>query len=87
MPTVKLTLSADEKVVRKARQLARKNKTSISAMFSRLVLALSKREKMKPEAEIGPLTRKALGLAKMPPGKNDREIIEEALLEKYGFKR
>jgi hypothetical protein len=87
MASVKLTLSADESVVRKARQLARKNKTSISAMFSRMVLAMSKRVERKPAREIGPLTRKALGLAKMPPGKSDREALEEALLSKYGFKR
>ena len=86
MATVKLTLSADEKVVRKARQLARKNKTSISAMFSRLVLAMSKHEEMRPEEELGPLTRQALGMVKLPPGKTDRELLEEALMEKYGFK-
>ena len=84
MATVKLTLSADEKVVRKARQLARKNKTSISAMFSGIVLALSKRDEVKSDAEIGPLTRKALGLVKLPRGKSDRELIEEALMEKHG---
>ncbi len=87
MATVKLTLSADEKVVRKARQLARKNKTSISAMFSRLVLAMSKRAETKSTAELGPLTRQALGLVKLPPGKSDRELLEESLLEKYGFKK
>jgi hypothetical protein len=87
MATVKLTLSADEKVVRKARQLARKNKTSISAMFSRLVLAVSKREAMKSDEELGPLTSKALGLVRLPPGKSDRELLEESLLDKYGFKR
>jgi len=87
MPTVKLTLSADEKVIRKARQLARKNKTSISAMFSRLVLALSKREARKPRQELGPVTRKALGLVKLPRGKSDKRLLEEALMEKYGFKK
>ncbi len=39
------------------------------------------------EEALGPLTRKALGLAKLPPGKSYREILEEALLEKYGFKK
>ena len=87
MAHVKLTLSADEKVIRKARQLARRNKTSISAMFSRMVLAMSKRDKTKAERELPPLTRKALGLAKLPARKSDRKILEEALLEKYGFKK
>ena len=83
----KLTLSADENVIRKARQLARQNKTSISAMFSRFVLATSKRGGPSGGEELGPLTRKALGLAKLPAGKPDRELLEEALLAKYGFKR
>jgi hypothetical protein len=83
----KLTLSADEDVIRKARQLARKNKTSISAMFSRLVLAMSKREEPTGEEPLGPLTRKALGLAKLPAGKPYREVLEEALMEEYGVKK
>ena len=87
MAHVKLTLSSDEKVVRKSRQLARRNKTSISAMFSRMVLAMSRREKTKPEKELGPLTRKALGLSKLPPRKSDQKILEEALIEKFGFEK
>jgi hypothetical protein len=83
----KLTLSADEHVIRKARQLARRNKTSISAMFSRFVLATSEREAPSGEERLGPLTRRALGLAKLPAGKPDREVLEDALMEKYGFKR
>jgi len=85
MGTTKLTLSADEKVVRKARQLAKRNKTSISAMFSRWVLALSSRQSRKPHEPLGPLTRKALGLAKLPADKSDAELLEEALAEKYGI--
>ena len=83
----KLTLSADEAVIRKARQLARKNHTSISAMFSRLVLALSQREEPESQEPLGPLTRKALGLAKLPAGKPYREVLEEALMDQYGIKR
>jgi cytidylate kinase len=87
MPTVKLTLSADEKVIRKARRLARKNNTSISAMFSRLVIAMSKRDEHGRKGELGPLTRKALGLVKLSRGKSDKELLEEALMQKYGFKK
>ena len=85
MAMTKLTLSADEKVVRKARQLAKRNKTSISAMFSRWVLARSRRTAKKPLEPLGPLTRKALGLAELPARKSDRKLMEEALAEKYGI--
>ena len=31
----------------------------------------------------GPLTSRACGLVRLPPGKRDRELLEEALAEKY----
>ncbi len=86
MATVKLTLSADERVVRKARQLARTHKTSISSMFVRFVLAMAKREEAGGETPLGPLTVKALGVAKLPADRSDRELLEEALMEKYELK-
>lgn len=87
MATVKLTLSADEEVVRKARRLARKGNTSISAMFSRFILIQSRREQPTPEERLGPLTRKALGLGKLPAGASYRQVLEEALVEKYGIRK
>jgi len=36
---------------------------------------------------LGPLTRKATGIVKLPPGKTDRELLEEALVEKHGGRR
>jgi hypothetical protein len=86
MANAKLTLSADKEVIRKARELAKDNHTSISAMFSRIVLAMSKRRPHQRAEELGPLTRKAAGLIKLPR-KPYREVLEDALLEKYGFKR
>ncbi len=64
MATTKLTLSADKKVIEKARRLAKKNKTSISAMFSRFVLAMDSPEDRFKDEPLGPITRQALGLIK-----------------------
>ena len=77
----KLTLSMDEQTIQEAKRLAAEQGTSVSAMFSRLVraMALKPGEKIK----IGPLTRKATGLAKFPPGKTDRELLEEAIADMY----
>lgn len=81
----KLTLSMDEKDIREARRLASRHGTSISGMFSRLVRAMSPRRR--GDEELPPLTRKLAGMVVLPKGKSDRELIEEALLEKHGLDR
>lgn len=78
----KLTLSVDEAVVEKAKQVAEANGTSVSAMFSRFVQSLSA-PRGQP-ATIGPLTRKLSGIVKLPPDKDDRELLTDALADKYG---
>jgi hypothetical protein len=86
MPTTKLTLSADKELIRQAKKLAEEEGTSLSSMFSRFLQAVL-RERRKPE-RLGPLTRQALGLAKLPPDKchkDYRELLEEALTERYGL--
>ena len=84
----KLTLSADKAVIERAKQLADERGTSVSAMFSQFVESLSSESAPSGEDStaqpIGPLTRKALGLIKLPKGKSDRELTEEALMERYG---
>jgi hypothetical protein len=34
---------------------------------------------------IGPLTKRATGLAPAPKGKTDRQLIEEALIDRFGL--
>lgn len=82
----KLTLSMDEKDIRAARRLAKEQGTSISGMFTQLVRFMAAKNGKSGEEELPPLTRKALGMIKLPKGKTDRELIEDALLEKHGFK-
>jgi hypothetical protein len=79
----KLTLSADPEVIELAHELARKSGTSLSAMFVRFVKLLAK--KRGRVTRLGPLTRKATGLAKLPRGKSARDVLTDALLEKYGL--
>jgi len=82
MRLTKLTLSADRNLIKKAKVYAESEGTSLSSMFSRfLQTVLAQGHKKKPRP--GPLTRKATGLAKLPASKSDRELIEEALAEKY----
>jgi hypothetical protein len=82
--TRKLTLSMDEDVIEKAKRLAAANNTSVSAMFTGIIRGMAKRTRS--EIPIGPIARKATGIVKLPKGKSDREILTEALMEKYGFK-
>ena len=78
----KLTLSIDEGVVEKAKQIAEANKTSVSAMFSQFVQSMAA-QRTGP-ARIGPLTRKLSGIVKLPSNKTYKELLAEALIDKYG---
>lgn len=83
----KLTLSADREVIDKAKRLAAERGTSVSAMFSDYVTREAERAG-KPPRELGPITRQALGLAKLRPEdqhKSYRQLRDEALAEKYGI--
>ena len=79
----KLTLSADPDVIEQARELAEQTGTSVSSMFARVVRLLAEqRGAVRP---LGPLTRKASGMIVLPKGRSDRQIVEDALLEKHGM--
>ena len=79
----KLTLSADEEVIEQAKALAAEERTSVSAMFARFVRLMVRRRNAKPE--IGPLARRASGMVTLPKGRSEREVLEDALAEKYGL--
>jgi len=81
----KLTLSMDEEVIAQAKRLAAQSGTSVSAMFSRLVRSMAARPLVK--MPIGPITRRATGLVKLPPRTTDRRLLEEALEQKYRIKK
>ncbi len=78
----KLTLSIEEAVVEKAKQIAEDNHTSVSAMFTQFVESAAARDKQ--DFKIGPLTRKLSGIIDLPPNKSQKELLAEALADKYG---
>jgi len=84
----KLTLSADQDVIERAKQLAEERGTSVSAMFSQFIEGMSaaapSRRDHAARRPIGPITRKARGLVKLPSDKTDRQLIESALRHRYG---
>ena len=78
----KLTLSIDEAVVEKAKQIAEANNTSVSAMFSQFVQSMAAGGA--GPAKIGPLTRKLSGILKLPSDKDYKDLLTESLTEKHG---
>lgn len=78
----KLTLSADPEVIEQAKRLATESGTSISSMFERFIRLMSR--KGKPRRRLGPMTQEASGLISLPRGKTERDVLEDALAEKYG---
>ena len=86
MSTVKLTLSADKDLVVEAKTFAAQRKTGVSAMVSGFLRSLSRFEGAAP-ASLGPITRRASGIVKLPPGRSDKDVIGEALTAKYGKTR
>jgi len=80
----KLTLNADPDVIEEAKHLAEQTGTSVSSMFERFVrlLAMQRRDKR----SFGPLTRKASGMIALPKRRSERQVLEDALLEKHGLR-
>ena len=83
----KLTLSADEKVITQAKRLAARQRTSVSAMFARFVTSTSRRESATQEVPPDSIAARVTGVIRLPRGKSERDILTEALMDKYGVKR
>ncbi len=83
----KLTLSADDQVVREARRLAASHKTSISAMFARFVRILASRERAGDDIPADSIAAQATGSLRLPKGKTADDVLAEALMERHGSKK
>jgi hypothetical protein len=81
----KLTLNAEPEVIEEAKRLADASGTSVSALFERFIRLLSRRQKSKPR--LGPIARELTGVINLPRGKSERDVLAEALMEKYGIKK
>lgn len=81
----KLTLSAEKEVIRQAKKIAAENGTTVSALFSNILRAMSRTSgEQEPPA---PLTQKATGLICLPRGPEDGRLLEDALAAKYGGRK
>lgn len=76
----KLTLSADREVIEKAKRLAEERGTSVSRMFRQYIMSLG--EARRSRRASAPITHRLRGLAKVSPDRSDRDLFEEAILER-----
>ena len=87
MAATRLALSMDEDVVTRARRLADARGTSISKLFVSFV-CLMEQEKA-ANKELPPLTKRALGLAKIsvPDDWDYKNVLADELATKYGVQQ
>jgi hypothetical protein len=83
----KITLSADEETVRQAKRIAKREKTSVSALFAHFIRYRNQHVKTTNDVPADSLAARATGFLTLPKGKTPRDILTEALLEKYGWRR
>jgi hypothetical protein len=79
----KLTLSAESEVIDMAKKLAETRGTSVSAMFSQFIRAMAGRPSPR-SGGIAPITRRLTGIARAPRRKSERQLLEDALLQRFG---
>ena len=85
MAATRLALSMDESVVERARRLAERRNTSISKLFVSFV-CIMEQQKDSDLHELPPLTKRALGLAKVDVQEDwdYKDLLADELLGKYG---
>ncbi len=82
MPVSKLTLSVDRNLIDEVKKLAAEEGTSVSALFSRLLRAITHAGASLDV--VAPLTLKATGIIHLPGSDSDELVLEDALLPKPG---
>ena len=82
MNTVKLTLSVEPEIVREAKASATAAHTSVSALFARLLRAMTASNEVRLDRS--PVTRRATGLVTLPSDIEDSKLLSDALGAKYG---
>ena len=85
MAATRLSLSMDDSVVERARRLAERRNTSISKLFVSFV-CMMEQQKDSDVHELPPLTKRALGLAKVdvPDDWDYKDLLADELIGKYG---
>jgi hypothetical protein len=81
----KLTLSMDEDVVATAKRLASQQNTSVSAMLASLIRAMAAQDLAPPAIPPDSVTARLTGIVTLPADRSDRDLLTDALAERYGI--
>ncbi len=80
----KLTLNANPEIIELAKRLAAANGTSVSALFSRLIKALT--QETSQGESLGKITRQAAGTIQLDE-QSEKDVLADALRDNYALKK
>ena len=88
MTMSKLTLTAPKEIIAMAEEQARRENTSISAMFVNFIKSKNRilAEQRAPR-EIAPITKSLTGIVKLPEDFDERDFMTDILSEKHGLRK
>jgi hypothetical protein len=82
----KLTLSIDQNVIKNAKKYAKDQKRSVSKLVEEYLSSISSSSAGGKEVEyntLGPITKELVGIIKMNRNTDYKDILTDALMEKY----
>ena len=79
----KLTLSMDERVIKKAKEFAKKNHTSLSQMIEGYFLKLTQKDKSLEKDEISVAVKNLSGVLELPENFDYKKDRSDHLVKKY----
>lgn len=82
METTKLTLRPRSKISKLAHLMAKREKNSITQMFSDYILARQKA--MESQPALGPLTQSLSGVVTLPENFDEKDFMSDILAKKHG---
>jgi len=85
MGMAQITLSADEDAVKRAERVATAHNTTVTSMLATALEAIGELDFSVDE--LPPITREALGLASNVPNRPYKDLLAEALMNKYGAEK
>ena len=88
MTMSKLTLTAPKEIIAMAEEQARRENTSISAMFVNFIKSKNRIwAEQRARREIAPITKSLTGIVKLPEDFDERDFMTDILSEKHGLRK
>jgi hypothetical protein len=78
-----LTLNIDQNIVENVEIYAKYTQKSVSQLVEEYLLSISSKTKIDNNKPLGPITKQLTGIIKLDKNVNYKELLEEALMEKY----